>query len=80
MYVEIAREFSKNVVAQCAELNETSSEKIVERMFRRILVREPETWERDRIVEFYNRQRDSADAWMLVARALMNTDEAITTP
>jgi hypothetical protein len=53
---------------------------IAERMFRRLLVRTPKSNELDAIVEFFDSQKHHSEPWTLVARALINTDEAITVP
>jgi hypothetical protein len=49
-------------------------------MFRRLLTRSPQPSELDAIVKFYQSQQEQAQPWALVARALINTDEAITVP
>jgi hypothetical protein len=50
-------------------------------MFRRLVTRPPSDDEVTAIIGFYQSLDASEDArWMLVARALMNLDEVITTP
>ena len=49
-------------------------------MFRQLLTRSPGPEEVAAIVDFYDSVADHEEPWTLVARALMNTDEAITTP
>jgi hypothetical protein len=78
MYMEIARGLAESVTDELSE-NANPSE-IASRIFRRLLVRSPDTDELDAIVEFYQNQSKHKEPWTLVARALMNTDEAITTP
>ena len=59
---------------------DAAPEQIAERIFRRLLVRRPAAEELAGILAFYQRQSTQNKPWSLVARALMNTDEAITTP
>lgn len=86
MYLEIAeglaRQSIRDVVGEDAtpKAINASVRPIARRMFRRLLIREPETDELDAIVRFYHEQSKHDDPWLLVARVLMNTDEAITTP
>ncbi|TWT92078.1 PSD1 and planctomycete cytochrome C domain-containing protein [Stieleria varia] len=81
MYVEIAAALAEKVQRELKSENANPiPEQIVERMFRRLMTRSPEPWEIERIVQFYQQQQQHQNAWTLVARALMNTDEAITTP
>ncbi|MEO1617844.1 MAG: PSD1 and planctomycete cytochrome C domain-containing protein [Planctomycetota bacterium] len=78
MYLEIAREFAKSVVEELGPAAEDNE--IAGLLFRRLLTREPTEIERTALVEFYRSQTEHPDPWMLVARVLMNTDEAITVP
>lgn len=87
MYLELAKGAAE---ASIAELPEPAAPAdIATRIFRRILVRSPEPDELAAIIGFYRKRvsdgaaaedREDGAAWTLVARALMNTDEAITTP
>ena len=78
MYLEIARGLAESTLRGCDE--DARPKRIAAEMFRRMFVREPSQVELDAIVSFYDRQNDHEEPWTLVARALMNTDEAITTP
>ncbi len=78
MYIEIARGLAEQSLRDVGP--NASDEQIATQIFRRLLVREPEPEELKWIVEFFHRQSQHKEPWMLVARALMNTDEAITTP
>ena len=55
-------------------------DEIATQLFRRLLVRAPDRQELEEILQFYDSVSDKEQAWALVARALINTDEAITTP
>jgi hypothetical protein len=48
-------------------------------MFRRLLTRNPDETELNAILAFYQQYRENPKVWSLVARALMNVDEVITT-
>ncbi len=78
MYIEIAHGMAESVLRHCDA--DASPKTIATRMFRQVLVRTPSAEELDPIVAFYHQHQDHKNPWMLVARALMNTDEAITTP
>ncbi len=78
MYIEIARGLAETAIRDVAR--DATPREIATKIFRRLLVRSPEPEELDAIVEFYRQQSNYKEPWMLVARALMNTDEAITTP
>ncbi len=78
MYLEIARGLAEQTLRDVGP--EATAAEVVERMFRRLLVREATAKEVAAIVDFYQALPAGEDRWMLVARALMNTDEAITTP
>ena len=78
MYMEIAAGLAETTRQGLPD--DASATEIANAMFRRLLVRTPDQQELDAIVAFYRRQQGDKDAWTLVARALMNTDEAITTP
>lgn len=86
MYVELARGLAETALRRaCAEAEPRD---IADRMFRRLLTRTPGRGELEAILGFYQSQRGklaaggnrSLEAWTRVARALMNTDEAITIP
>ena len=87
MYLELAEGAAQ---ISLSELPPTATpDEIATRIFRRVLVRTPEPDELAAILDFYRKRvpentsaegRDHSAAWTLIARALMNTDEAITTP
>ena len=78
MYLEIARGVAEQAQRDLGK--DATPRQIASQIFRRLLVRSPDRKELDAIVEFYKSQTDHSDPWMLVARAVMNTDEAITVP
>jgi hypothetical protein len=78
MFTEIARALAETTLREAGP--DATSEEIVRRMFQRVLVRPPDPQEWAAIVDFYRRQAGHTEPWTLVARALINTDEAITTP
>jgi hypothetical protein len=78
MYMEIAAGLADTTLRNLPA--GTSPTEIASAMFRRLLVRPPDPEELDAILTFYWSQKSRKDPWKLVARALMNTDEAITTP
>ena len=86
MYLEIAKGLAEQAVrdveAQNADSDNDATVRraIAKRLFRRLLARTPSKSELDSILQFYDSQSEHEQPWMLVARALMNTDEAITTP
>ncbi|MCO8123242.1 PSD1 and planctomycete cytochrome C domain-containing protein [Stieleria sp. TO1_6] len=86
MYLEIAQGLAdqavRDVGGQTADEQESMStqRRIARRLFQRLLVRSPSESELDAILDFYQSQSEHEQPWMLVARVLMNTDEAITTP
>tara|TARA_R110002049_G_scaffold4601_5_gene32416 strand:+ start:592874 stop:596008 length:3135 start_codon:yes stop_codon:yes gene_type:complete len=83
MYLEMARGLSESVQRRIdgdSVAADELPEKIVTEMFWRLFVREPTAQERSSVIDFYQRQKTHDEPWTLVARALMNTDEAITTP
>ncbi|NND95996.1 MAG: DUF1553 domain-containing protein, partial [Pirellulaceae bacterium] len=87
MYMEIARGLAGAAIRDAGgddEVGKTTEANHVDRiaigMFRRLLSRQPEPDEVKAIVAFYQSQQPHSEPWTLVARALMNTDEAITTP
>lgn len=78
MYLEIARGLADTTLREVGDRSEPRL--IAQQMFRRLLVRFPQPEELDAIVDFYQSQADHSEPWTLVARALINTDEAITIP
>ncbi|MCS7469920.1 PSD1 and planctomycete cytochrome C domain-containing protein [Stieleria sp. ICT_E10.1] len=81
MYLEIAEGFADAAVRDAGRSgSEAEPRDIARRLFRLVLVRQPGDGELDAILTFFRSQSEHERPWMLVARALMNTDEAITTP
>ena len=78
MYVEMARGLAEATLRGSPE--DADPREVAEQLFRRVLIREPTKSELDAILAFYERNSTHSEAWMLVARALINTDEAITAP
>lgn len=78
MYMEMAAGLAETTRQGLPD--DASPQDIVTDMFRRLLVRSPDDQEIAAVVAFYESQKSNQDPWKLVARALMNTDEAITTP
>jgi hypothetical protein len=78
MYIEIARALAEQTRRDVGP--DASPEQVIQRMFQRLLIRSAKPVELAAIVAFYQQLPQDQDRWMLVARALMNTDEAITTP
>lgn len=78
MYLEYAVGMADTVIRQLG--NDASPREVAIAMFRRLLCRNPNARELSMILTFYDRQKMNPQVWMLVARALMNTDEAISTP
>ncbi|OYP38365.1 PSD1 and planctomycete cytochrome C domain-containing protein [Rhodopirellula sp. MGV] len=78
MYLEIASALAEQTLRDCGD--GAKPQAIVQRMFRRVLSRHPDASEADAILQFYHSQSEHPQPWMLVARTLMNLDEAITTP
>jgi len=78
MYMEIARGLAATVQRDLPAGSEPTQ--IATTIFQRLFVRQPSADELAAILDFYHRQQEHAEPWTLVARALMNTDEAITTP
>lgn len=81
MFVEIAGKLAEDTLRECRKLTpEPTHEQIARTMFRRVLIRQPSEDELSALVDFYQEQSQHSNPWMLVARVLLNTDEAITTP
>lgn len=81
MYLEIADALAKQAIRDVGDPSGPAAERgIATRLFKRLLVREPNEMELNAILKFYRDQSEHERPWMLVARVLMNTDEAITTP
>lgn len=81
MYVEIA---SMTVQAILRANGKLSEQEMALNLFRRFLTRKPDANEIESILRFYRSMPPDAGSdearWKWVARALMNLDEAITTP
>ncbi len=86
LFLELATELADHVVAEVpADLSADAADRwIAERIFRTVLIRPPTADELSAILDFHQqqlgRQVPSTQAWHLVTRAIMNTDEAITKP
>ena len=81
MYLEYARGLAKSSTTEARDSDKADDKNaIASRMFRQLLTRSPGPEEVAAIVDFYDSVADHEEPWTLVARALMNTDEAITTP
>ena len=78
MFLEIARGLADSTQREIGE--SASAPEIAIRLFRRLLVRQPADEEVKAIMSFYRSIKDHEEPWTLVARALINADEAITTP
>ena len=78
MYLEIARGLAETSLRELEE--SADAEAIATRIFQRLLTRTPTREELAAIIDFYKSQSPHSEPWTLVARALINTDEAITTP
>lgn len=79
MFQEMAAALADDVLRRSPD---AAPEAIVRDVFRRLMTRPPTSEESDTILAFHA-GLDASDpraAWVLVARALMNLDEAITTP
>lgn len=78
MFLEMARAIAEDVIRETAPYD---SKAIATAMFRRLVIRPPHEQELQAIVDFHQSlDADESSRWMLVARALMNLDEVITTP
>ena len=78
MFVEIASALANQVQR---ELGAGASDlEILQAIFKRLLVREPSKKEMDSMLAFVADLGVREDRWMLVARAMMNLDEAISIP
>ncbi|MDC0295466.1 PSD1 and planctomycete cytochrome C domain-containing protein [bacterium] len=77
MFVEIAEALSKQAKL---DVGSGSSEMLARAMFVRLLVREPSRDELNAMGRFVDAAPEGEDRWMLLARALMNLDEAVTIP
>ncbi len=94
MYVDMARALAEAVLRDGNESQGfPTADALATALFRRLLVRPPTQDELTAVVEFYHSLADdrgtssdgpaeapNRNAWSLVARALLNLDEAITTP
>jgi len=83
MYIELAKNLVDDIVR---EDTIQSKEAIATEMFRRLLTRTPDGEELKFLIEFIESPAqqtspgDTRAPWVLLARALMNVDEAISTP
>ena len=81
MFVEIAGKLAEDTLRECRQQTPNPSpEQIASTLFRRVLIRQPSDDELKAFVDFFQQQSQHPNPWMLVARVLLNTDEAITTP
>lgn len=80
MYLEIAAGLADTAIRSAG--HDADFDEIVNQMFVRLLSRPPSENELVDIKSFFEsiRSRGDEEAWKLVARALINLDEAITTP
>lgn len=78
MYMEMSAGLAETALRGLP--TDASPAQIATAIFRRLLVRSPDPEEIEALVDFYQSLETEEDPWKLVARALMNTDEAITTP
>ena len=84
MYMEFAAGLAETSIRAAG--HQATPREIATDIFRRLLVRSPGEDELQEIMAFYDSVKPveataaHAKRWKLVARALMNTDEAITTP
>ena len=78
MYMEIAAGLAESVLRSLPK--GSNPRQIAREMFRRLFVRQADQAEIEALISFYESQRKQPNPWKLVARALMNTDEAITVP
>ena len=77
MYLEYASGLADAVLRQLGD--DAEPRKMAAVMFRRLLTRNPDETELNAILAFYQQYRENPKVWSLVARALMNVDEVITT-
>ena len=78
MFMEIATGLAESVMREVAD--DYAPEVLATRMFRRVLVRSPSKQELEDLLEFYRSNQSHPKVWALLARAILNTDEAITLP
>jgi len=78
MFIEMAQAIADDVARN---INRDDCRFMAAEIFRRLLTRSPTDNELNAVVDFYQSiEAEDASRWMLVARALMNLDEVITTP
>lgn len=81
MYLDIASKLIEDIKRHQPSIGD---KEMAETIFRRLLSRTPDEQEQVSIVQFYealaSETPDTTERWKLVARALMNLDETITTP
>jgi hypothetical protein len=82
LYLELARALADQVRRDLVgQSGDTPNERdMIAQMFRRLLSRDPDPQELDAVMRFYQGLAPEEDRWTLVARALINTDEAISVP
>ena len=78
MFIEFADALAKASTRQAGQ--DARPDQIADLMFRRLFVRAPDQEELTSILQFYDQQSDREQPWALVARVLLNLDEAITIP
>jgi hypothetical protein len=78
MFLEIAEALQETVGRELGE--QASDEQWVRELFQRLLIRQPTESEVELMLAFASELKQSKDRWLLVARAMMNLDEAITIP
>lgn len=78
MYLEFAQGLAATTLQAAGQ--EADPAQIASLMFRRLLARSPNQAELDALAAFHKRHESKPEVWMLLARVLMNTDEAITIP
>jgi len=78
MFLEIAEALQETVGRELGE--QASDEQWVRELFQRLLIRQPNESEVELMLAFASELKQSKDRWLLVARAMMNLDEAITIP
>ncbi|MEM6472677.1 MAG: DUF1553 domain-containing protein, partial [Planctomycetota bacterium] len=78
MFIEMADALAEAVIRELG--SDAGDREVVDLIFRRVLARAPASDEIEAIMDFLQANSDHEQRWMLVARAIMNTDEAITVP
>ena len=78
MFMEIAKGVADSALRDSGD--QPTPGDVITHIFRRVFVRAPSDDELEMVRGFYQKHASKPNAWMLVARALINTDEAITVP